>query len=107
MALKSLSALAIVAVLSLVTAAVRARAQEASVPSLDQAVILVHQQTGGRILSADQRHVGRRLEYRVKVLTPDGHVRVVTLSSDAGHPASRAPSTENPVGRAAGNKEKH
>jgi len=107
MALKFLPAVAVVAVLSLATAVAAARAQEASVPSLDQAVILVQQKTGGRILSADQRHVGRRLEYRVKVLTPDGHVRVVTLSSDAGHPASTASSTENPAGRAAGNKENH
>ena len=50
--------------------------------TLDQAVKQVQQDTGGKVLSAEQRAVGRRQEYRIKVLTPQGHVKVVVVSSD-------------------------
>jgi hypothetical protein len=81
--------------------------QQPTASSLDEAVIQVQQQTGGRVLSAEQRHVGRKLEYRVKVLTPEGHVRVVTLTSDSARDPSAASSTKNPAGSGGGNKEKH
>ncbi|MDO1528414.1 hypothetical protein QMK61_06145 [Fulvimonas sp. R45] len=84
-----------------------ATAQQPSAASLDEAVIQVQQQTGGRVLSAEQRHVGRRLEYRIKVLTPEGHVKVVAVSADTAHAPSAASSTKNPAGNGAGNKEKH
>jgi hypothetical protein len=71
--------------------------------TLEQAVAKVQDETGGKILSADPRQLGRRMEYRIKVLTPDGHVRIVVISSEA----PRAGSGKNPAGNGAGNKEKH
>lgn len=49
--------------------------------SLDAAVRQVRQQTGGRILSAEtvQRN-GKRL-HRIKVLLPDGTVRIMTFNA--------------------------
>jgi hypothetical protein len=86
-----------------------ARAAQADAPSLtlEQAVAKVQQETEGKVLSADPRRIGRRIEYRIKVLTPEGHVKVVTVSADAGRNPSAAESTKNPAGNGAGNKEKH
>ena len=52
--------------------------------TLEQAVARVQNQVGGKVLKADSRNLGRYTEYRIKVLTPEGHVRVLTLRSD-GH----------------------
>lgn len=52
---------------------------DAQARSLDQAVRMVQQQTDGRILSAEQTRRGNRIIYRIKVLTPDGRVRVITV----------------------------
>lgn len=74
--------------------------------SLDQAVLNVQRDTGGKVLSAESRKVGHRQEYRIKVLTPDGHVKVMAVSSESGKlPASR--STKNPPGKRLGRKEKY
>jgi hypothetical protein len=96
-------------VLCLFCAAVPAYAQQADVPAmtLDQAVRQVHRETGGRILAAEQRRVGRRVEYRVKVLTPEGHVRVSVVSSDLAKSPDTAPSTKQSAGNGPSNKEKH
>lgn len=87
----------------LLAAPVQAPAQERASLTLEEAVAKVQQETGGKILSADPRRLGRRTEYRIKVLTPEGHVRVIAISSDA--PAAGA--GKNPAGNGAGNKEKH
>lgn len=66
----------------------------------------VQQRVGGKVLSAEPRHIGRRVEYRIKVLTPEGHVRVIIVSSDATHGAPAAQSTKkSPNGGS--KKEKH
>ena len=52
--------------------------------TLDQAVQRVQAETEGKVLSAEPRRIGRREEYRIKVLTPAGHVRVIVVSSEAG-----------------------
>lgn len=52
--------------------------------SLERAVQEVQQQTNGRILAADSIPNGRNKLYRIKVLTPDGHVRVMQLRSNDG-----------------------
>ncbi|WP_213949588.1 hypothetical protein [Luteibacter sp. dw_328] len=68
--------------------------------TLEQAVSKVQKDTGGKVLSADTRLVerGRFTEYRVKVLTLDGHVRVVPIRTE----------TAKPLDASAGdNKEKH
>ncbi|HEY0198161.1 MAG TPA: hypothetical protein VGC19_06410 [Rhodanobacter sp.] len=75
--------------------------------TLDQAVIQVQQDTGGKVLSADPRRIGRRLEYRIKVLTPEGHVQVMAISSEPSKNSVSTSSTKNPPGKTAGSKEKH
>lgn len=62
---------------SLAFAAAPATAQRAT--SLQDAVERVQKQTGGRILSAETVRVGRQKLYRVKVLTPEGRVQVITV----------------------------
>ena len=74
--------------------------------SLDQAVTEVQQRVGGKVLSAEPRHIGRKVEYRIKVLTPEGHVRVIAVPSDATHVPPAAQSTKkSPIGGS--KKEKH
>ncbi len=85
-----------------VTTAVSAQAV-----TLDQAVVQVQQDTGGKVLSAESRRIGRRLEYRIKVLTPQGHVKVMAVSSEAGKNPPSTPSTKNPPTKNTGSKEKH
>jgi hypothetical protein len=77
--------------------------------TLDQAVSKVQQETGGKVLSAKQRGIGHRQEYRIKVLTPDGHVREMAVSSEASkNPVATPPmSIKNPPGKNPGSKEKH
>jgi len=74
--------------------------------SLDQAVTQVQQRVGGKVLSAEPRHIGRKVEYRIKVLTPEGHVRVIAVPADATHVPAAAQSTKkSPNGGS--KKEKH
>jgi uncharacterized membrane protein YkoI len=47
--------------------------------SLQEAVERVQQETGGKILSAETVRIGRQKMYRIKVLTPDGRVRVMQI----------------------------
>lgn len=75
--------------------------------TLDEAVLHVQQETGGKILSAESRAVGRRQEYRIKVLTPEGHVKVMAISSEASKNPSSNQSTKNPPEKNAGSKERH
>ncbi len=89
-----------------VGAAGLAVAQSAPAVTLDQAVLTVQQDTGGKVLSAESRRIGRRLEYRIKVLTPDGHVKVMAVSSEPGKNSSSTQSIKNPPAKNAGRKEK-
>jgi len=86
--------------------ALAAQSSDANV-TLDQAVLQVQQDTGGKVLSAEQRRMGRKLEYRIKVLTPDGHVKVMAVSSEPGKSPASTKTTKNPAGKSAGGKEKH
>lgn len=81
--------------------------QQAAGLTLDQAVEQVQHDTGGKVLSADRREFGRRTEYRIKVLTPNGYVRTVTVPSEPDRRPAPAQSTKNPAGNGRGNKEKH
>ena len=49
--------------------------------SLNEAVQQVQRETGGRVLSADTVNQGGRSVHRIKVLTPSGQVRVVTIGT--------------------------
>jgi hypothetical protein len=77
------------------------------VVTLDQAVLKVQQETGGRVLSAEPHRVGRGLKYFIKVLTPDGHVQKLVVSSEASKNPASGQSTKNPPAKRAGSKEKH
>jgi len=87
----------------LLPAFAHAAPQDKAPMTLEDAVAKVQQDTGGKILSADPRKFGRRTEYRIKVLTPEGHVRTVSISSDA----PRTGAGKHPAGNGAGKKEKH
>lgn len=52
--------------------------------SLNEAVQQVQRETGGRVLSADTVSQGGRTVHRIKVLTPAGQVRVVTIDAQSG-----------------------
>jgi hypothetical protein len=75
--------------------------------TLGEAVQQVQQQTGGTVLSAEPRQYGRKVEYQVKVLMPNGHVRVVPVSSEAGKAQAPVQTIKNPAGDGRSNKEKH
>ncbi|MHA6204658.1 PepSY domain-containing protein [Dyella soli] len=76
--------------------------------SLEQAVAQVQQETGGKVLSASTVRRGRgSFEHRVKVLTPTGHVRVVTVTTEASKAPASTDSTKNPSADGESNKEKH
>lgn len=91
----------------LLAVAVPGWAKQADGLTLDQAVEQVQHDTGGKVLSADRREFGRRTEYRIKVLTPNGYVRTVTVPSEPDRRPAPAQSTKNPAGNGRGNKEKH
>lgn len=44
---------------------------------LDRAVRQVEERTGGQVLAAEQRRIDDAEKYRIKVLTPQGRVRVI------------------------------
>lgn len=47
--------------------------------TLAQAVARVRERTHGKVLRTRSRQYGEVTEYRIKVLTPDGHVRVMPV----------------------------
>jgi uncharacterized membrane protein YkoI len=51
--------------------------------SLNEAVQQVQRETGGRVLSADTVNQGGRAVHRIKVLTPSGQVRIVTIDAQS------------------------
>jgi len=52
--------------------------------SLDEAVARVRRDTGGRVLAAEARDERGRTVYRIKVLLPNGSVRVVNVDAQSG-----------------------
>ncbi|MGE5240528.1 MAG: PepSY domain-containing protein [Bacteroidota bacterium] len=58
-------------------------AQRAGI-SLDEAVARVRRDTGGRVLAAEARDDRGRTIYRIKVLLPNGAVRVVNVDAQSG-----------------------
>ncbi len=52
--------------------------------SLDEAVARVRRDTGGRVLAAEAREDRGRTVYRIKVLLPNGSVRVVNVDAQSG-----------------------
>ncbi len=91
---------------TLTAAAMASQAGEPTL-TLDQAVLKVQQDTGGRVLSAEPHRVDRKLKYFIKVLKPDGHVQKLVVSSEASKNPASGQSTKNPPAKRAGSKEKH
>ena len=73
--------------LALCTAALSVAAEERNV-RLREAVDQVQRDTGGKILAAQTVGHGSGQTYRIKVLTPDGRVRVVQVQARSGNTTS-------------------
>ncbi len=54
--------------------------------SRDQAAAAAQRQTGGRVLSVDKSESSSRAVWRVKVVTPQGEVRVLLIDVATGRP---------------------
>lgn len=50
--------------------------------SAQEAVDRVQQETGGKVLNVQTLRMGKRKIYRIKVLTPNGQVRVIEVQAD-------------------------
>ena len=55
---------------------------EARELSAQEAAAKVQQETSGKVLSVQTLTMGKRKFYRIKVLTPDGQVRVVQVAAE-------------------------
>lgn len=55
---------------------------QASEVQLQEAVDRVQQETHGKVLSVQTMQLGKRKIYRIKVLTPEGQVRVIQIKAD-------------------------
>lgn len=65
--------------LALALAALSVEARELSA---QEAVAKVQQETNGKVLSVQTLTTGKHKFYRIKVLTPDGQVRVVQVAAE-------------------------
>lgn len=74
--------------------------------TLEQAVIQVQHETGGKVLSASTMTSAHRFVHRIKILTPTGHVREMRISTEAVKPGSMPDTPKKPAGSGPGNKEK-
>ena len=59
-------------------------AQQATVADKDAAANIARAATGGRVLAVDDGTDGDRPVYNVKILLPDGHIRVVVVDGTSG-----------------------
>lgn len=50
--------------------------------SVQEAITQAQQQTDGKVLSAQTLRLGKRKIYRIKILTPDGQVRIVQIPAE-------------------------
>ncbi len=65
--------------LALALAAATGNAREISI---EQAVQRVQQETDGKVLAVQTLTIGQRKIYRIKVLTPDGRMRVMQVPAE-------------------------
>jgi uncharacterized membrane protein YkoI len=63
-------------------AALAPDAASAATPTLKEAIARVERETGGKVLSAETRHVGKQTIYRIKVITHDGKVKIVEVFAE-------------------------
>jgi len=52
--------------------------------SLDEAIALVREKSGGKVLRADTKQSGERRIHEIRVLTDDGHVRTYVVDARTG-----------------------
>ena len=52
--------------------------------SLNDATELVQKRTGGRVLAAQEVREQERAMYRIKIITPQGEVRIVFVDAQTG-----------------------
>lgn len=78
-------------VLAVATAAGPALARDREDSRLPEAVRRVERETNGQVLRAEQMRNGNRQVSRIKVLTPDGRVRVLRGDPGAASAALRPP----------------
>jgi len=64
-------------------AVVVAQAAEGKALTREEAARQAAEETGGKVLAAEPDELDGRPVYRVKVLTPDGHVRTVVIEAGA------------------------
>lgn len=60
-----------------------AQATEGTALTREEAARKAAEETGGKVLAAEPDTLDGRPVYRVKVLTPDGHVRTVVIEAGA------------------------
>jgi len=81
--------------IALLLAALMSPASAQRAISLQDAVDRVQRETGGKILSAETVRQGRASVYRIKVLTREGRVQVVTVpAAGSGRANDRTPPPE-------------
>jgi len=52
--------------------------------SLDEAIALVREKSGGKVLRAESTQQGNKIVYEIRVLTEDGHVRTYRVDRQTG-----------------------
>lgn len=52
--------------------------------SADEAVAVAQRTAAGRVLAVEKSNAGGREVYRVKLLTPNGEVRVILIDAETG-----------------------
>lgn len=52
--------------------------------SLDAAIALVREKSGGKVLRADTKQSGERRVHEIRILTDDGHVRTYVVDAQTG-----------------------
>lgn len=52
--------------------------------SLDDAIAIVRDKSGGKVLRAETTHKGDRVVHEIRVLTDDGHVRTYRVDGRTG-----------------------
>jgi len=63
-------------------AAVFSAAVPAREISMQEAIAKAQHDTRGKVLSAQTLRLGKRKIYRIKILTPEGQVRIVQVSAE-------------------------
>jgi uncharacterized membrane protein YkoI len=50
--------------------------------TVQEAIVKVERETGGKVLSAETKKAGKQTIYRIKVLTRDGQVKIVEVPAE-------------------------